>query len=283
MPRLLVTTVLPDLPDNAYVRLTDADMMILDPAPFLPPRDPSIAIDIFNGRGAMEEKEKKWRCNEYPMHSVGMRVGLWRELFGSWTPNTTRAVVGPSASDWATFTFADDVVAKLREMFHFDGDGGGHGVTHHGGKYWSMDQLALGCSVDEAMKRGMKVNLAPRPIDSRVQLSISGLPEHRQVRRRSVRGQNLIDAHLADFRLEAHEEWLEKFVRERGVFGYRKDRIDLFTEYLGSWCDEHDSNFAALSKREAPGSFQGQDGLGEDEDKEADDTDSEVEVQEEVV
>ena len=61
-------------PNQAFIRITDADMMILDRNPFLPPMQSSgVDIDIFNGLCCGKRM--------YPMHSVGKKTRIWRELF----------------------------------------------------------------------------------------------------------------------------------------------------------------------------------------------------------
>jgi hypothetical protein len=56
--------------DNIFLRITDADMLINEPSAF----SSKSGIHSFNGRCCQSN-------NQFPMHSVGMNISLWRNSF----------------------------------------------------------------------------------------------------------------------------------------------------------------------------------------------------------
>ena len=73
--RLFVSFLLPDSELNSYLRVSDADMIIYQGWPFRTENLPG--VHIFNGDCCLPQR---------PMHSIGMNVRLWRELFSTVLP-----------------------------------------------------------------------------------------------------------------------------------------------------------------------------------------------------
>ena len=178
--RLVAGSLAPFLPDGAFLRTTDSDMMIVDRLPFSP--SPYHEITIFNGRCCLVlEKHADGKiCNQYPMHAVGMLVSKWRSLFSKWTSLP---------------------IDQLRELF----DGQSNRSIKHAGKGWTMDQQLLGCVIDDAMKRNVSIELAPGPA-------------HRlHIGQRMLK--TTTDVHLAGFQLknDAHEKWLRTLIQSPNI------------------------------------------------------------------
>jgi hypothetical protein len=70
--RLFAAFLISDDDLDAYLRVSDADMIIYQGSPFRTTNVPG--VHIYNGDCCLPQR---------PMHSIGMKVGLWRELFGS--------------------------------------------------------------------------------------------------------------------------------------------------------------------------------------------------------
>jgi len=69
--RLFVSFLITEYDDEAYLRVSDADMIIYESWPFLTKNVPG--IHLYNGDC----------CNpQIPMHSIGMKIKLWKVLFG---------------------------------------------------------------------------------------------------------------------------------------------------------------------------------------------------------
>ena len=198
--RLFTAYLVPSLADDTFLRITDGDMMISNGTVFAPPKDDT-AITIFNGQCCLGEYKLKLNknhaeetCTQYPMHSVGMKVGLWRSLFAiSPTPESD---IQQSIIEMAT-ELIQSMATQEQEK---------HGVQH-GGLGWSIDQILLGCAVTKAVKReGKKLSL---PIGQR-RLHVWDPPPNP--------GQALpTDIHLASFRLAKHHYWMKKLVNQTSV------------------------------------------------------------------
>ena len=219
MVRHYASLLLPSLPDDAWLRISDADMMIMEASPFLPPRR-GIDIDIFNGRCCLGENvviksdvaenatetNHRRSCNQYPMHSVGMKVSLWRELFAL-----------PCKGDDIKDCVLSGISSHVHNLFGFPY---GPATVRHGDSRWSMDQVLLGCTIDDAVDAGYTLNLAPGP-KARIHIGDALVGKH-------------TDAHLAGFRLDNnfHDRWFQSFVMEAGDLGRGTYRY-----YINSWRD----------------------------------------------
>ena len=206
--------------DDDFVRLTDAAMMIMNPSPFEAPYETpnnkgnytasDDIITIFNG---------KCCPGEYPMHSVGMKVKLFRTIFPikdqqPLKMNSVNTLVGQAILsqfyDWTNSIFPD---------FHNDTQ---NKILKHGmSKTWSMDQHILSKKINEAVElHGYELELAPGP-KGRIFFSRfdPGEGEHD-------------DVHLAGFRCQRHSQWLDSFVRNSTVlFGHRR----MYEVYTQTW------------------------------------------------
>jgi hypothetical protein len=225
-----------------YVRVTDADMMILRPGPFLPV--PGADVDVYDGRcclGRASRIADGRTCRQYPMHSVGMSAGTWSRLF---PVNGTAAGEDERGADGADVDVGRFVLALAKHHFGYDpsaapGDGGGS-VRHGQRRLWFMDQLLLGCTIDGAIERGYNVTLSPT-CGKRFALMIGPI-------------QDGLDVHLPRFSLdlEEHRAWMGRLVNETAVLADRyKDRLARYTE---GWLRLRSGGAAAgsLSPREFP-------------------------------
>lgn len=68
--RLFVSFLLPDTELDSYLRVSDADMIIYQSWPFNTQKTPG--VHVYNGACCQPQM---------PMHSIGMKVRLWRSLF----------------------------------------------------------------------------------------------------------------------------------------------------------------------------------------------------------
>ena len=206
--------------DDDFVRLTDADMMIMNPSPFEAPYETpknqgnytasDDIITIFNG---------KCCPGDYPMHSVGMKVKLFRTIFPikEQQPLTMKSVnthVGQAILsqfyDWTNSIFP---------YFHNDTQ---NKILQHGkSKTWSMDQSILYKKINEAVKlHRYELELAPGP-KGRIHFSRfdPGKGEYD-------------DVHLASFSFQRYSQWLDSFVSESIVlFGHRR----MYEVYTQTW------------------------------------------------
>jgi hypothetical protein len=197
--RLYAAQLVPEAPDEAFLRITDADMMIMDDQPFLPPQQllsGQSAITIFNGRCCL-------RKNEYPMHSVGMKFSLWRQLFPMPidTSNTTKFIMNVVTEEFNIST---------------------SNPVKHGGKGWNIDQVSLARVINKFGQTDL-VDLAPGP---RKRLHING-------NWCDANGANsFTDVHLAGFSLASDHQWLTAFVAETDALkGYAEPYISYTKNY----------------------------------------------------
>lgn len=229
--RLLVTSALSNiddtLDDNDFVRLTDADMMIMNPKPFEAPYESITTnstvsddiITIFNGRCCP---------GEYPMHSVGMRVKLFRNIFP-----VNRQFSSPSSlkvGEVILHQFYNWTRAYFPEFYSDFNEK----MTQHGGsRMWGMDQAILYARVNDAVKtHGYSLELAAGP-KGRVHF-FGGTPNVNQHGGTvyTPDGRSHDDAHLASFNFEKYGSWLDSFVDQSVVlFGHRR----AYQEYTTMW------------------------------------------------
>ena len=199
--RLFAVSSLAELRDDDFVRITDADMMILNPIPFEPPDDSAIDITIFNGN-----------CcgRQYPMHSVGMKVRLFRTIFPvdhvQQHPSSAGPTILSQFYNWTETRFPD--FSDQMEMTH-------------GGQHWGMDQDLLAEKINEAVQlHGYRLKKEPGP---RGRLHIRGNAFSPAT-----------DAHLAAFSLALHGTWLDGVVNNTVVlFGNRHK----YFQYTQAWKD----------------------------------------------
>jgi hypothetical protein len=209
--RLYASSLWQELDDDSFLRITDADMVIMESAPFAPiPDGSSTDITIFNGNCCHDHPptNNSDSCNQYPMHSVGMKVGLWKQLFPMQHENDK------TASD----LLESFVEAKVTKLFP---DYATSGKSLHGDVIWSIDQTILGCVIDHAIYTGAPtVELAAGP------------------RNRVHVGEKFLDppseAHLAAFHLDKHEDWLNNLVDKTGVLSGYQER---YREYTKAWTE----------------------------------------------
>jgi len=215
MSRLFGSALVPELSDDAFLRVTDADMFVGDPEPFLPSENNTI-IDIYNGnccRQATDVNNKT--CKQYPMHSVGMRVALWRKLF-------------PLNKEVSTNTGNEEIsLAVLAHTMALANEFGyKRKRPRHGDDQWFLDQLLLGCVIDSALNA--TVHVAPGPGNHRVHVndaSPSGLHKY-------------VDAHLAGFQLARHVQWLRNFASATGSLG--NFSLRQYDDYFLAWSQHQD-------------------------------------------
>ena len=115
--RLYAAHFVPELPGGAFLRTTDADMFILKSTPFLAPPN-NVDIDLYYGHCCLSNNTRHdgRTCNQYSMHSVGMKIELWRKLFNSSRePSVLSYILSPcKAVLWARrsicFTWFEELV-----------------------------------------------------------------------------------------------------------------------------------------------------------------------------
>jgi len=189
------------LDDRSFLRITDADSLVFDKDRFHEDPKSEFDIDIFNGKALLEAGKNTIRggetCNQYPMHSVGMKVGLWKKLF----PIT------------ANVTLLESLQSKIIDVFGRLPKG-----MRHGGNGWYMDQILLGCVIDNVINHRsseIKTNLAEGPHNER--LHVGGRISN-----------NYVDAHLANFRLTDHSRWFLDLVNGTDLFQNQEEKIRHF-------------------------------------------------------
>ena len=208
--RLYVASFVPSLRPNDYVRVTDADMFIFQPGPFLPPgpnngRD----IDIFNGKCCLRSVQQVGNrtCRHYPMHSVGMTAQKWRSVFP--VPSSIKGTSG----------IVSHILSIAVEKYGLSFES-----MLHGGKDWSIDQLLLGCNIDEAVEKyGYTLTLSP---GSRRRIHVGDNVQATTI------SQTADDCHLAKFNLKVHGSWLRGLVDKTNVTNCS---IAQYEEYVSAW------------------------------------------------
>eukprot|EP01083_Nonionella_stella_P174597 605712_1 len=193
------------LHNESFLRTTDSDMMIFKGEPFDRP-NAGIDIDIFNGFCCIGKNHLAdgRTCNQYPMHSVGMKAGLWKSLF-------------PISYGDGTITVLDHMTSIIQSTFDNES------FVKHGGKGWFMDQILLGCTIDEAIKNGINMTRGPsRRSVGKSRLHYAGDP---------LSGlENHADAHLFGFNLESHQEWFLKLVNDTSIFEGHRENVRRYHE-----------------------------------------------------
>mmetsp|Transcript_10754 Transcript_10754/g.16098 ORF Transcript_10754/g.16098 Transcript_10754/m.16098 type:complete len:421 (-) Transcript_10754:3-1265(-) len=189
------------LDDRSFLRITDADSLVFDKDSFHEDPKSEIDIDIFNGKALLKASKNTIRggetCNQYPMHSVGMKVGLWKKLF----PIT------------ANITLLESLESKIIDAFGRLPKG-----MRHGENGWYMDQILLGCVIDDVINNHsseIKTNLAEGPRSKR--LHVGGRISN-----------DYVDAHLANFRLKDHSSWFLDLVNGTDLFRNQEEKIRHF-------------------------------------------------------
>jgi hypothetical protein len=202
-----------DISDESFLRVTDVDMLIFESAPFFPP-PPNVDIDIYNGgccRGRGTKVGDRL-CYQYPMHSVGMSAKLWRTLFP--LHNVSFDVNG------------QNLIAHIISVAESVGYKAGERINH-GGKSWFVDQTLLGCTIDSAV--GYNLSLSQYPGSKRF-----------HVGEQFLNNSHYIDAHLANFQLDRHHQWLRQLVNETAALsGYQ----EAYDHYSQAWTREKPNMF----------------------------------------
>jgi hypothetical protein len=204
--RLYIGSIVRELHPDAFLRVTDADVMIMGAESFRPV--PGADIDIFNGNCCLQFTSVVGgrTCHQYPMHSVGMSVMQWRRLFP----------MAPTISKATDVT--DFVLGLAKKHFAYQASAPSDIVLHGQNTFWSMDQTLLGCAVDEARERGYNVSLSPFPGQ---RLHVGAMHEIRN---------GYADVHLASFNLDMHRRWMDQLVNQTVVLTEYKDAYALYTE-----------------------------------------------------
>lgn len=222
MVRLWIPHLVPELHLDSWLRITDADMWIADARPFANANSSADIVDVYNGnccRGGQPTLLSDGRsCHQYPIHSVGMRVGLWLKLFPvtsseaeEGTPTTSTSLVG-----------TDEVLSAISRAFSLFPYWKPNAQIRHGrGSQWYMDQILLGCQVDGAAKNGIVHAITTGPMQRRLHIP-------------STRLKKVVDLHLARFRLDDHDAWLLELV---GLDSNLLNKINIskLETYMASW------------------------------------------------
>jgi hypothetical protein len=164
--RLFAAFLLPDDNLNAYLRLSDADMIIYQGWPF---QTANVSgVHIYNGNCCLPQR---------PMHSIGMKVGLWRELFG--TP------LGLNNTLYTSSYLSDSVISWILKN-----EVNTHVKVSFGGSKWFLDQVLAGQVLNNM---NSLVPLTVSPMFNRVDLIHSPLIT------------NVVESH--EHQIQSHELW----------------------------------------------------------------------------
>jgi len=211
LTRLYVSHLIPDLPDDAYLRLVENDYMILDPQKYLPSLQADISI--YNGRKYFRNKDQqeKQKCNQYPIHSPSMKVKDWRRLF------PLEGAVGNFTND---NDIAQHMLQIVKKYFNNEED-----------KMNMLAETMLGCTIDQAV----------RAQDYKLELISMGNRLEFWLRPENNRGR-MTDVHLDEFRFsnQKHRAWLDKLVANTPVLSpsggeERQQQRQAYREYTEQW------------------------------------------------
>jgi len=206
--------LLPRLNDNAYLRITDADMLILDRGPFLP--YDKTDIDVFDGECCGANSNQKFKafrevCQHYPMHSIGMKVRLWRHLFTSHDASKLSTTTTPTKEQIVEEVYG--IFEQFRPKMKW-------------GKYtpnWYIDQRLSGCVIGNALARNnVTIHLGPGP-SGRIHIPGTYSP-------------NSTDMHLAGFNLTTNGDWLKNILITSKAIGPAGDAVySKYEQYVDAW------------------------------------------------
>ena len=235
--RIYATTILSQhLHDEAFVRITDVDIFLFNPIPFEPPSSASkdstsnnIDITIYNGKCCLGNNSivmdgtKQRFCNQYPMHSIGMKVKLWKELF----PLSSKTLPLSSVSSPLQIQqdYNDQYVLEIDKILDKSFPGYSSRFIMHGDdKYWYMDQILMGCVIDDVISDGRyRVELQDQELDRlHVGMTIFDL---------------YVEAHLSGFQLSKHHEWLELLIDNSILLMGNRHK---YRQYTQKWIDYYD-------------------------------------------
>eukprot|EP00397_Hematodinium_sp_SG-2012_P039656 GEMP01043332.1.p1 GENE.GEMP01043332.1~~GEMP01043332.1.p1 ORF type:complete len:496 (+),score=114.83 GEMP01043332.1:62-1489(+) len=211
--------------DAAFLRLTDVDVWIVDSAPFLRPPTKE-DIDCYGtfiyGKSTMGTRQ----CTQILMHSVGMEMHLWRSLFGRVIMSNEQqasreverwahcaAVKGNDVLASVEQELVKAITALLWDEFKFDGT---KPVAHGDQPYWYMDQILLGCALEDYLKSspGVRIRQTGKPM---ARLHLWDHLDARELPTVDGSMQPIADIHLADFAVAKDLEKIQKLLRERDI------------------------------------------------------------------
>jgi hypothetical protein len=142
--RLFVSFLLPDSELDSYLRVSDADMIIYQSWPF---RTENISgVHIYNGNCCLPQR---------PMHSIGMSVRLWRQLFSAALDIPTRRCSPEELAQKLTSWLARQGVNENKPM-------------PWAKREWSLDQVLAGQIIKKAKNMFKDVRLTVSPSVGRV-------------------------------------------------------------------------------------------------------------------
>lgn len=139
--RLFAGFLLPDVELDSYLRLTDADMLIYQAWPFQ--TENISGVHIYNGNCCLPQR---------PMHSIGMSVRLWRQLFSVVLPLPIRQCSPETLAQALTSWLAKQGVDENKPMPWAQ-------------REWSLDQVLAGQVINRMSK---EVRLTVSPVVGRV-------------------------------------------------------------------------------------------------------------------
>ena len=146
-----------------------------------------------------------------------MRAGHWRTLF----PVSFDVAIANQSTSTLQSAVLSELSSQLKSLY------GNHtrGVSRHGGRQWYADQFLLGCTVDEAVKAGYTLRLAPGPVG---RVHIGTAIDHNTIKENT-------DVHLARFEIEnkEHWHWFVRFLNQTNAIGDTLERT--FDQYQESW------------------------------------------------
>ena len=207
--RLFAQYLVPWLPEEAYLRVTDGDMMIFNDSHFKPSFSHDISIhngDCCRGNFTPDSRyTSRTLCNQYPMHSVGMKVKLWKTLFffaSKESPTTCVLELASSLVESSKPTSKSIV---------------------HGGKGWFSDQLILGCRIDDVIEKN-EYSVQLLPVGRLRRVHLEDIPNIAP------------EVHLAAFKLSHHHQWMEKIISQSLNF---RDIQKLYTMYTSQWIEQN--------------------------------------------
>jgi len=194
--RLFVSFLLPDSELDTYLRISDADMIMYQGWPF---KTANVSgVHIYNGDCCLPQR---------PMHSIGMTVRLWRQLFGP--------VLGMQNMKYSS----EELSKKVMLWIMSQGVDISHAVQF-AGREWSLDQVIAGEVINKMDKM---IVLTVSPVVGRVHYPHHPLTEdvvesheHQIKKSQLSKLQERIDFSalrtMAPFRNWTYTKWYQKVV-----------------------------------------------------------------------
>jgi len=133
--RLFVSLLLPESERDTYLRISDADMIVYQGWPFQ--TENITGVHIFNGNCCLPQR---------PMHSIGMTVQLWRQLFSP--------LISMESAQCSPAELSERLVILLNQRGIQSGK-----PMAWAQKPWSLDQILAGQIINNM--KGIRLTVSP--------------------------------------------------------------------------------------------------------------------------